>query len=228
MEFNNTGNFNVSLANMSYKTADINNLNKINNLAEKYDEKGEDLGSKSGDSLSKSTINNNQSDTDAINNIELSDMDGNIIINCDNYIYSLNEIFNNPLHPYTQALFSAVPVPDPDVKMNRIILSGDIPSPANPPKGCKFHTRCSKCMKVCSLVEPAYIEQSPNHFVSCHLYNQYILDNSKSFDEIYDKVNELKETLKQEQAKAKKEQDKDIIKSIQEEIKELENKALEI
>ena len=139
-----------------------------------------------------------------------------------------NEIFNNPLHPYTQALFSAVPVPDPDVKMNRIILSGDIPSPANPPKGCKFHTRCSKCMKVCSLVEPAYIEQSPNHFVSCHLYNQYILDNSKSFDEIYDKVNELKETLKQEQAKAKKEQDKDIIKSIQEEIKELENKALEI
>ena len=96
MEFNNTGNFNVSLANMSYKTADINNLNKINNLAEKYDEKGEDLGSKSGDSLSKSTINNNQSDTDAINNIELSDMDGNIIINRDNFVYSLNEIFNKP------------------------------------------------------------------------------------------------------------------------------------
>ena len=55
-----------------------------------------------------------------------------------------DEIFDNPLHPYTQALFSAVPVPDPDVKMNRIILEGDIPSPANPPKGCKFHTRCAK------------------------------------------------------------------------------------
>ena len=130
-----------------------------------------------------------------------------------------DDIFDNPLHPYTQALFSAVPVPDPDIKMNRIILSGDIPSPANPPAGCKFHTRCSKCMKVCKYLEPSYIEHAPNHFVSCHLYNQYILDNSKSFDEIYDKVNELKETLKQEQAKAKKEQDKDIIKSIQEEIK---------
>ena len=56
-----------------------------------------------------------------------------------------NDIFANPLHPYTQALFSAVPIPDPDVKMNRIILKGDIPSPANPPAGCKFHTRCSKC-----------------------------------------------------------------------------------
>ena len=58
---------------------------------------------------------------------------------------STDIIFDNPLHPYTKALFSAVPIPDPDCKMNRIILGGDIPSPANPPKGCKFHTRCSEC-----------------------------------------------------------------------------------
>ena len=60
-----------------------------------------------------------------------------------------DSIFNNPLHPYTKALLSAVPVPDPDAKMNRIVLEGSIPSPANPPKGCKFHTRCSKCMEIC-------------------------------------------------------------------------------
>ena len=58
------------------------------------------------------------------------------------------EIFKNPLHPYTQALFSAIPVPDPTVKMNRIILEGNIPSPANPPSGCKFHTRCRSCKGV--------------------------------------------------------------------------------
>ena len=63
-------------------------------------------------------------------------------------------IFRNPLHPYTRALFSAVPVPDPDVKMNRIILEGDIPSPANPPSGCKFHTRCSECRGVCTQLLP--------------------------------------------------------------------------
>ena len=59
------------------------------------------------------------------------------------------EIFKNPLHPYTKALFSAIPMPDPDVKMNRIILEGSIPSPANPPSGCKFHTRCAQCMERC-------------------------------------------------------------------------------
>ena len=61
---------------------------------------------------------------------------------------STDTIFDNPLHPYTKALFSAVPIPDPDCKMNRIILGGDIPSPANPPKGCKFHTRCSECKEI--------------------------------------------------------------------------------
>ena len=83
-----------------------------------------------------------------------------------------DEIFNNPLHPYTNALFSAVPNPDPDVKGNRIILKGDIPSPANPPMGCKFHTRCPKAMEICKHIAPAYREQEPGHFVACHCYPQ--------------------------------------------------------
>jgi peptide/nickel transport system ATP-binding protein len=81
------------------------------------------------------------------------------------------KIFENPLHPYTVALFSAVPVPDPDRKPNRIILQGSIPSPANPPKGCKFHTRCSKVMDICSLENPASVEIEEGHFVCCHLYD---------------------------------------------------------
>ena len=81
-------------------------------------------------------------------------------------------IFDKPMHPYTQALFSAVPIPDPNVKMNRIILKGDIPSPANPPKGCKFHTRCNYCMDVCREVAPVYKEYEPDHFVACHLFPQ--------------------------------------------------------
>lgn len=80
-------------------------------------------------------------------------------------------IFNNTLHPYTQALFSAVPVPDPHTKMNRVILKGDIPSPVNPPKGCKFHTRCDKCMEICKHVAPTYKEIEPQHFCACHLYD---------------------------------------------------------
>ncbi len=81
------------------------------------------------------------------------------------------QIFKNPLHPYTQALLSAIPVPDPDAKMNRIVLEGSIPSPANPPKGCKFHTRCRKCMACCSESEPQWLEAEPGHFVACHLYD---------------------------------------------------------
>ena len=80
------------------------------------------------------------------------------------------DIFTNPLHPYTDALFSAIPVPDPDVKMKRIILEGSIPSPANPPTGCKFHTRCKRCMGICSQVAPEMHEVEPGHFVACHLY----------------------------------------------------------
>ncbi len=79
-----------------------------------------------------------------------------------------DEIFDNPLHPYTKALFSAVPVPDPDTKMKRIILEGDIPSPANPPKGCKFHTRCRYCTEICKNVTPQFEEVEPGHFVACH------------------------------------------------------------
>ncbi len=79
------------------------------------------------------------------------------------------DIFKNPLHPYTQALFSAIPNPDPDVKMNRIVLSGDIPSPTNPPKGCRFHTRCPHATEKCKHVAPEYREYEPGHFVACHL-----------------------------------------------------------
>lgn len=91
-------------------------------------------------------------------------------------------IFANPLHPYTQALFSAVPVPDPDIKMNRIILEGDIPSPANPPSGCKFHTRCSKCMGVCAQKAPRYVEVEKGHCVACHLYDADIMNHGDEYD----------------------------------------------
>ena len=82
------------------------------------------------------------------------------------------DIFRNPLHPYTKALFSAIPIPDPKVKMNRIVLEGSIPSPANPPKGCKFHTRCANCMACCREEAPVQREIEPGHFVCCHLYDK--------------------------------------------------------
>ncbi|ONI39771.1 peptide ABC transporter substrate-binding protein [Candidatus Epulonipiscium fishelsonii] len=81
------------------------------------------------------------------------------------------EIFKNPMHPYTQSLFSAIPTPDPTIKMNRIVLEGDIPSPANPPSGCKFHTRCRDCMEMCKVVAPEYKCQDNEHYVACHKYN---------------------------------------------------------
>ncbi len=80
-------------------------------------------------------------------------------------------LFDKPMHPYTQALFSAIPVPDPDVKMDRIVLEGSIPSPANPPSGCKFHTRCKDCMEICKTENPSFREIEPGHFVACHLYD---------------------------------------------------------
>lgn len=81
------------------------------------------------------------------------------------------EIFANPLHPYTRALFSAIPIPDPTVKMNRIILEGSIPSPANPPSGCKFHTRCRECRGVCSQAVPKVMDMGNGHTVACHMYD---------------------------------------------------------
>ena len=82
------------------------------------------------------------------------------------------DIFAKPMHPYTQALFSAIPMPDPTVKMNRIILEGSIPSPANPPSGCKFHTRCRQCMEICKTEVPQRYEAGNDHFVVCHLYGK--------------------------------------------------------
>jgi peptide/nickel transport system ATP-binding protein len=82
-----------------------------------------------------------------------------------------DKIYQNPLNPYTQALFSAIPIPDPDARINRIILRGSIPSPANPPSGCKFHTRCAHCMEVCKYAVPEWLEVEPEHFCACHLYD---------------------------------------------------------
>lgn len=81
------------------------------------------------------------------------------------------DIFGNPMHPYTKALFSAVPIPDPKRKHEKITLQGDIPSPSNPPSGCKFHTRCAYCMEVCKTEVPAFHEAEPGHFVACHLFD---------------------------------------------------------
>ncbi len=83
-----------------------------------------------------------------------------------------DELYNNPLHPYTQALLSAVPIPDPVIeeKRQRIILEGDVPSPANPPKGCNFCTRCPRVMDICYDVDPEFRDLGGGHWVACHLY----------------------------------------------------------
>ncbi|MEW9672017.1 ABC transporter ATP-binding protein [Ammoniphilus sp. 3BR4] len=80
------------------------------------------------------------------------------------------KLYADPKHPYTKALLSAVPIPDPDVKQERIILQGDVPSPANAPKGCAFHTRCSAAMDICKKERPALSDNKDGHFVACHLY----------------------------------------------------------
>ena len=80
------------------------------------------------------------------------------------------ELYAKPLHPYTEALLSAIPIPDPTTKRQRIILEGDPPSPIFPPKGCRFHTRCHKRFDRCDKEEPALREVAPRHWVSCHLY----------------------------------------------------------
>ncbi|GAH67339.1 unnamed protein product, partial [marine sediment metagenome] len=80
------------------------------------------------------------------------------------------EIFDNPLHPYTEALLSAVPSLKPKGK-DRILLRGDVPSPLNPPPGCHFHPRCHRVLPICRQKEPQLVEISPEHFVACHLHN---------------------------------------------------------
>jgi oligopeptide transport system ATP-binding protein len=84
-----------------------------------------------------------------------------------------NELYANPMHPYTQALLSAVPIPDPVIEeqRRRVILEGDVPSPANPPKGCNFSTRCPRVMDICREKDPEFKDHGNGHFVACYLYD---------------------------------------------------------
>ncbi|ASV66424.1 dipeptide ABC transporter ATP-binding protein [Cytobacillus sp. FSL W7-1323] len=84
------------------------------------------------------------------------------------------QLYDKPLHPYTEALLSSVPIPDPEIAVTQGVLSGDIPNPADPPNGCAFHTRCSKCMEICKQERPLLQEIEDGHMVACHLYEKEI------------------------------------------------------
>ncbi len=89
-------------------------------------------------------------------------------------------LFRDPLHPYTKALLSAIPMPDPTVKRERMILQGDVPSPVNPPSGCRFHTRCPFAIDVCKQVEPPLEQLKPGHFVACHVAKAQVEEEQKA------------------------------------------------
>ena len=102
----------------------------------------------------------------------ISDRIGVMYLGCLVELAESDELYDDPLHPYTQALLSAIPIPDPKVERSRqrIVLQGDLPSPINPPTGCRFHTRCPHAMDVCKTHDPKWFEVKENHWIACHLH----------------------------------------------------------
>jgi oligopeptide/dipeptide ABC transporter ATP-binding protein len=98
-------------------------------------------------------------------------------------IANRDDLFADPLHPYTQALMSAIPVPDPTASRQRILLEGDVPSPLNPPSGCRFHTRCPLAFDKCSQEEPQLKDYGVEHFAACWLLETGIAGASKISEE---------------------------------------------
>ena len=90
-----------------------------------------------------------------------------------------DSLFADPLHPYTKALLSAIPIPDPTVKRERMVLQGDVPSPVNPPTGCRFHTRCPFAIDICKQVEPPLEQLKPGHWTACHVAKQQVEEQKK-------------------------------------------------